>query len=117
MGIFAGYPSRALRHFFFSDFPRALHSRCGGHIRDRAVLTQGAIGRRKTPCSRLSRAHRLGRDFGYRSEKADRKAEAAGARRILPDALGQSKVHLGAANAYGRAARLVKDYLGSAPEK
>ena len=29
----------------------------------------------------------------------------------------QSAAHLGAANAYGRAARLVKDYFGSAPEK
>lgn len=28
-----------------------------------------------------------------------------------------SAVHLGAASAYGKAARLVKDYLGSAPEK
>lgn len=29
----------------------------------------------------------------------------------------QSAVHLGAATAYGKAARLVKDYLGSSPEK
>ncbi|MDU6681102.1 MAG: hypothetical protein E6468_04545 [Varibaculum cambriense] len=29
----------------------------------------------------------------------------------------QSAVHLGAANAYGRASRLVKDYFGSVPEK
>ena len=29
----------------------------------------------------------------------------------------QSAVHLGAATAYGKAIRLVKDYFGSAPEK
>ena len=29
----------------------------------------------------------------------------------------QSAVHLGAASAYGKAMRLVKDYLGSGPEK
>lgn len=29
----------------------------------------------------------------------------------------QSAAHLGAARAYGKAARLVKDYFGSSPEK
>lgn len=46
----------ALRHFLFLTIPCALHGRCGGHIRASAVLTQGAIGRHKTPNSRLPHA-------------------------------------------------------------